>query len=214
MKNNFLSWNNPKHIEKVAQILQKGGAVLGSSDTVLGLLAEVSREGVTLLNNIKERADKPYIVLIGEKGRIFDFTESVSFEVQALIDACWPGPLTLIVKTHKLVPSSITHGKGTVAIRMPQHSGILMLLRMVPALFSTSANKSGAPVAYSIAEVDPYIIKNTQAIIVDDSKGCVNLEAKPSTIIDCTGSELKIVREGAYPIQTIEKIIGKKITRQ
>jgi L-threonylcarbamoyladenylate synthase len=213
MKNKFLSWGNLQHIEKVAEILQKGGAILGSSDTVLGLLANVSKEGIELLNHIKERADKPYIVLIGKKERIFDFTEVVSPEVQALMDACWPGPLTLIVKTHGLVSSCITQGKGTVAIRMPQHTGILMLLRRIPALFSTSANKSGEPVAYSIDEVDPHIIENTQAIIVDDSAGRVRIDTKPSTIIDCTGSELKIVREGAYPIQSIEKIIGKKIAR-
>ena len=212
MKNKFLRWDNPGHVERIAQILQKGGAVLGSSDTVLGLLAEVSLKGVELLNNIKERSDKPYIVLIGEKGRIFDFTELVTPEVRALMDACWPGPLTLIVKTHGLVPSRISQGKGTVAIRMPQHAGLLMLLHLVPALFSTSANKSGAPIAYSIDEVDPQIIKNIEAIIVDNAQGRVDLQAQPSTIIDCTGTDLKIVREGAYPISMIEQILGRKIS--
>jgi L-threonylcarbamoyladenylate synthase len=212
MKNKFLNWSNPKHIGMVAELLESGRVVLGSSDTVLGLLAKVSGAGVASLNSIKERADKPYIVLIGEKNRIFDFTDTINPEVRALMSTCWPGPLTLIVKACTSVPSYVSQGRDGVAIRVPQHQGLLMLLRMLPALFSTSANIAGAPVARSIDEVDPKIVKHSGTIILDEvGEHREGGHIMPSTIIDCTGSALKIVREGACPLAVIEKILGKRL---
>jgi tRNA A37 threonylcarbamoyladenosine synthetase subunit TsaC/SUA5/YrdC len=96
---------------------------------------------------------------------------------------------------------------------VPSHAGLLVLLQDIPALFSTSANKAGSPVPGCLADVDPEIVRQVSAIILDHDAhaGCTSVV--PSTIIDCTGPRLKVVREGAYAIDTLEAIAGQKFLR-
>lgn len=211
MNKEILAWNKKKDIKKVAEELAKG-AVLGTSDTVLGLLAPVHEQGMLALNGIKGRVDKPYIVLIGQKSRINDFSDCWAAGVQEMVEHCWPGPLTLILKAKAEAPAYVKGSHGTVAIRMPAHEGLLTLLQEVPAVFSTSANKAGQAVPACFEDVDPDIISRVRAIIMDDSHAsCTNVT--PSTIIDCTGAQLKVVREGAYAIKALEEIAGQKFLR-
>jgi L-threonylcarbamoyladenylate synthase len=212
MNKEFLVWTGQHDIKLVAGELKRGRVVLGASDTVLGLLAAVSEQGVLALNAIKGRADKPYIVLIGQKSRINDFSDSLAIGTQKLIECCWPGPLTLILKAKTTADSYVRGPQGTVGIRMPAHDGLLTLLQEVPALFSTSANHAGRTVPSCLEDVEPDIIKNVSAVIMDDYHAhCASVI--PSTIIDCTGPQLKVVREGAYAIATLEAIVGQKFVR-
>ena len=211
MNKEILVWNDLATI-KIVHELQNGGVILGTSDTVLGFFACVSEQSMITLNRIKGRSEKPYIVLIGHKSSIFDFTDVLMRPAQTLVDTCWPGPLTLIVKAKDGLPSYVQGAHGTVALRMPNHKGLFSLLQDIPALFSTSANIAGNPVPACLEDVDPEILRQVKSIIMDDSsKTCTKIT--PSTIIDCTSLQLKVVREGAYAIDTLELIVGQKFLR-
>lgn len=212
MNKEILTWNKKRDIETAVRELEIGELILGASDTVLGFFAPVSEQAVLTLNAIKGRVDKPYIVLIGKKSFVGSFSDNLSESAQALVEHCWPGPLTLIFKTKPGVPSYVQGVQGAIAIRMPAHEGILTLLQDIPAVFSTSANKAGKPVPSCLKDVDPEIIKQIRVFIMDDAHSyCTSI--MPSTIIDCTGGQLKVVREGAYAIDKLEDVAGQKFLR-
>lgn len=213
MNKEILSWNDKKSIRKISDELKNGGVIVGTSDTVWGFLAVASQSGMLILNRIKGRTDKPYIILIGEKRRINEFADRMTSDVQALIDACWPGPLTLVVKAKAGLPKELQGADGTIALRMPKHEGLLELLTIIPALFSTSANKAGKLVPACITDLDPTILQEVKILVADDPHGSVCLDVKPSTIIDCTSSQLKVIRQGAYSIDMLEAIVGQKFLR-
>jgi len=209
MKRSCLYWNDSHAIRRVASALDEGKVVFGTSDTILGLLAPLTKAGFNKLNEIKGRSGKPYIVLIGKPDQVLLFTEKLSSTIKTLINRCWPGPLTLILKAKKNIPSFLTSKKGAIALRMPRHQGILKLLCQFDGLFSTSANKEGQPVPQKISEVDSSIIEQTSFCVLDRPRQRKLSGIPPSTILDCTGRTIRIVREGAYSIQMLEELVGR-----
>jgi len=200
-------WNAPGTTEELVKKLQSEQIILGSTDTILGLLAPVSQTGFIKLNEIKERFEKPYIILIENAVYIKQYAKIPSNErLEALIDKCWPGPLTLVFKANSDLPSYVQSAQGTVALRVPQHKGLLGLLAFVPGIFSTSANKAGEPVPHSIDDVNPAILK-TVSCIVTDRKAIQKFQ--PSTILDVTGKRPRVIREGTLSVHELEDIYGE-----
>jgi L-threonylcarbamoyladenylate synthase len=195
-----LFWDNLATMQYVAKVLQEGNVVLAEGDTVLGLLADVSEQGRTQLDHIKSRSQKPYLILIGSPQKAFNFIEIAEdkiFQTEKLIKKCWPGPVTLIFKAKTDVPLYLKSADGTVALRVPDHAGLLQLLSHFNGLFSTSANNSGQPVPHSVDEVDQSILQAVACVVMNDAHKKTE-SALPSTIIDCTGDELIVVRQGAF----------------
>jgi L-threonylcarbamoyladenylate synthase len=204
-----LLWSQPQTTEILAYALKQGQLVVGSSDTVLGFLADVTPAGFARLNSIKQRAQKPYLILIGSKDKIDLFASMpLSGAAQKLVAACWPGPLTLIIKASEDLPDFMISPLGTVAIRMPAHDGLLELLQQFDGLFSTSANLTGQPVPATLEQLDARIIQSL-AYIVDDAKP--QQAEVPSTIIDCSKVIPVIVREGAYSRTLLAKVLGTQL---
>lgn len=199
-----LFWNNPETIEYLGRELHKGRVILAEGDTVLGLLADVSEKGRAELDAIKNRSKKPYLVLIGSPQKVFDFIEidqKKVFQVEKIINICWPGPVTLIFRAKTGILEPAQSAEGNIALRVPDHAGLLALLQKFDALFSTSANSAGEPVPSSIDAVDGSIKDSVAAIVVNEhkqSQGCL-----PSTIIDCTGERLVVVRQGAFDVSRL-----------
>ncbi len=188
-------WDQKEITTQLMSILKKGDIVAGTSDTVLGLLAPLTREGKTKLDQIKKRRDKPYIILVSDIRKAAKFSSAImSPSLQPLLKACWPGPLTVIVPANKEVPDYIRSATGAISLRVPDHQGLQALLQSVDGLFSTSANITGEKVPPSLDELAPEIVDEV-AMILDDR---VKKISEPSTIIDCTGSGLKLIRQGAY----------------
>src|SRR5581483_12056785 len=143
MKKNLL-WSKGSDRQLIVNQLQDGNVVLGTSDTVLGLLADTTARGTSLINEIKGRDRKPYIILIESKEKASYFVEQSDLtHYQKLLDSCWPGPLTLIFRAKANLPDYIKGINGTVALRVPKHEGLLAILGQFNGLFSTSANLSG-----------------------------------------------------------------------
>ncbi len=200
MSTGWLYWENDSAITALEKTLKDGDIVLGDSDTVFGLFGACTQKGFDSLNLIKRRSGKPYLILIDSVDKLDHFVqEPLSAQIKALIAAYWPGPLTIIFKAKKNVPSFLQSQAGTIAIRMPDHAGLLQLLsRFDDGLFSTSANLTHQPVPNKIEEIDPTIMHAVTQVVTNKSK--VPDQGLPSTIIDCSGPDIKIIRAGALPL--------------
>lgn len=204
-------WNDPQIVPIIQQEIQAGGVIVGTSDTVLGLLASLTYEGFLTLNTIKGRERKPYIILIHDADKLSRFVsirnDSYSnLHIERLIKACWPGPVTLIFKAKSDLPMFLKSAEGTVALRVPSHPWLQKLLTTGEGLFSTSANRAGQPTPQTVKELDEQIKHAVKYAVVDEDYE--SKEHLVSTILDCTNDKIKVVREGAYPIKELEAIVG------
>lgn len=201
-------WDLAKTREQIVSEMRSNRIIAGSSDTVPGFLAPLTHEAFEQLNAVKGRTNKPYLIVINDKEKSFVFSnDGAKPEIARLMKACWPGPLTLILKAKPGIPAFLTSGSGTVALRVPHHEGMLEILKNFEGLFSTSANFSGKPTPRNVADIDPRIVDQVAFIVRDRHE---HEDHKPSTIIDCTGSRITIVREGAYTREMLEKL-GVKV---
>ena len=117
-------WSVQKTIDYLIKKLQAENVIIGDSDTVLGLLAMVSKEGFKKLNKIKQRENKPYLILIPNKMQLVHFidTDNLLSSVKKLIDHCWPGPVTLIFNAKQSVPDFMKSKQGRIALRISDRS--------------------------------------------------------------------------------------------
>lgn len=207
MKSLYLYWDDSEALEEIRNLLQQGEVIAGTSDTVLGLLADITEQGFCALNRIKQRTDKPYIVLTSSKEKCAFFTDHISQNLEKMLAVCWPGPLTIIVRAKETVPDYLKTKEGTIALRVPRHQGLLRLLAYFDGLFSTSANKTGKPIPINSDELDPEIQKKVARIIIDRVKH--KQYVQPSTILKCLGSKITVIREGAYTREALERICGR-----
>jgi tRNA threonylcarbamoyl adenosine modification protein (Sua5/YciO/YrdC/YwlC family) len=199
----------PQAMERLKKSLQNSQVSVVSTDTILGLIAPLTYQGFEQLNAIKKRFEKPYLVMIADVSKVPLFVKvPVSEATEKIIKNCWPGPLTLILPAREDVPDFIGSSQKSIALRVPDHTGLRMLLQNFDGLFSTSANKTGAAIARTVAEVDADILDASALVVVDDNDAIAQV---PSTIIDCTRPVPILVREGAYTRGYIEDIIGIKI---
>jgi len=188
-------WQDKTIVNEIVTNLKKERIVAGSSDTIVGLIAPLTQNGFNALNRLKGRSDKPYLLLVADTEQANQFTDALKQEpLNTLIKNCWAGPLTLIVPAKDSVPSFATSSSNAIAIRIPDHAGLQAIAKRMGGIFSTSANQANQPVPQTIHDLDP-AIKDSVALLIDDQE---QIKSNPSTILDCTGNRIKIVREGAY----------------
>lgn len=193
--NKKIYWQDKTSIDKIVKKLKEGAVVAGTSDTIIGLIAPFTKKGFETLNKLKGRSDKPYLVVVGNQGQADQFTDALTQEpLKALVKNCWPGPLTLIVPAKESVPSFATSSSNAIALRIPDHPGLQAVAAQMGGVFSTSANPAGQPVPQTIEEIDP-AITDSVTLSIDDREQATK---SPSTILDCTGDTVKLIREGAY----------------
>ena len=206
----LLYWKDPESIDLIEQELRAKRAVGGSTDTVLGLLAELSEKGLLLLNMIKKRSGKPYLILISSKAAAHSLIASnPSLQIEKLMDICWPGPVTLIFKAHAAVPAYMQSLAGKIALRVPNHAGLQALLQRFKGLFSTSANIAGSPIPMGVEELDKRIASYLSCFIIKKQQQDTKTPPLPSTILDCSGDKIKVIRAGARSIEELEKAYGE-----
>ncbi len=195
-KSHTFNWHEKHDREQVRSILARDEIVLSSTDTVYGLLANVTDAAESKLRSIKsERGDKPFLVLIAGMHKLAHFTQ-VPDRLKKFLEQVWPGPVTCIIAAH--------------ALRCPDHERLRELLEHFDGLYSTSANRSGAQVPQTRAEIDQELLGAVDAFIDD---GRLDKSA-PSTILDCRNPDaIVVIREGAYPIKTLEEIYGTPFRR-
>lgn len=193
-------------VPKIYQALADGHVLVGTSDTVFGLLALPTQKGFDALNAIKGRSEKPYLIVTGSVDAALKLCDSsYQNDMKSCMQACWPGPVTLIMPAAPSVPDYMKSKDNTIAVRVPQHEGLLALLQLTPYAFSTSANLAGQPVAHTADDVAPEIAMQSPFIIVDEKDRAAS---PPSTIIDCTVRPCKIIRQGAMTLEALKQKCG------
>ncbi len=207
-----LWWSDVPTIDLLKQSLDEGMVSVTSTDTVLGFLACINEKTHKIIDAIKgSKPDKPYLILIDSPNKLSAFVDiqTLSEEAKCITAKCWPGPLTIIFKAKKNLHLCMQSKEGTVALRCPRHTGLLNVLTHYDGLFSTSANKSGLPVAKTFQELDRDLLHDVDYVVLDRDSTPTDV---PSTIIDVTSSEVKVVRQGAYPTEKLERLCKGRVT--
>lgn len=182
-------------LAKAAEALRDGKLVVLPTDTLYGVGADAfNREAVEKLLAAKGRGrHMPPPVLVGDIRTIDGLAIDVPDYVRGLVEAFWPGPLTVILKAQPSLTWDLGDTNGTVALRMPDHELALALLREVGPMAVSSANVTGWPAARTMVDAATQL---GSAVFVYLDGGPVGA-GLPSTIVDCTSATPTILREGA-----------------
>lgn len=195
-------------IVDAAQFLRDGETVAFPTETVYGLGADaLSDEAVEKIFMAKGRpSDNPLIVHIADKEQVNDIASSLPEKGAALIEAFWPGPLTLILPKTERVASLVTAGLDTVGVRMPDHPVALALIKQagVPVA-APSANRSGRPSPTTAEHVMADLAGRIVGVVDGGATG-VGVE---STVLDVTVEPPLICRPGGITREQLEEVIGE-----
>ena len=189
------------------RVIRRGGLVAFPTETVYGLGANgLDGDAVSKIFEAKGRPqDNPLILHVAKKSDVKSLWRHVPDDAKRLMDAFWPGPLTLIFVKSEIVPEEVTAGLDTVAVRMPEHKTALALIRAagVP-IAAPSANLSGKPspttAEHVMADMDGRI-----DVILDGGPCSVGVE---STVLTLVGKP-RILRPGGITKEMLEQIIGE-----
>ena len=201
-------------IEKAAKALIDGQLVAFPTETVYGLGADASNPtSVAKIYNVKGRpTDHPLIVHISSISQMDRWTVDVPEHALNLARNFWPGPMTLILKRSQIAKDFITGGQNLVGLRVPSHPIALMLLEEFENLggfgvAAPSANRFGAvsPTTSDavVRELGTYL--SNKDLVLDGGAAEVGIE---STIIDCSGEALNILRPGIISKEQVEEVSG------
>jgi L-threonylcarbamoyladenylate synthase len=192
--------------DEAADILRRGGLVAFPTETVYGLGADVFNEkAVAAIFKAKIRpADNPLIVHIADRSQIGLVASEVTEKASKLINAFFPGPLTIVLDRTDKVPYVATAGLETVGVRMPRdpltHQ---FLLSCKTPVVAPSANLSGRPSPTTWQAVQEDLDSRIDCILVGGPTE-IGIE---STVIDCTGEVPILLRPGAIAINELEEIV-------
>ena len=192
------------------QTLANGGLVAIPTETVYGLGAAINNEvAIAKIFVVKGRPQNhPLIVHIAHIDQLHQVAHNIHPDAIKLAHACWPGPLTLLLQRNENVSMSITGGRDTVAVRIPDNAFTRQLiLDLGSPIAAPSANRFGK-VSPTTAQHVCDDLQNDVDLIVDDGASSIGVE---STIIDFSVSPPQLLRPGGIPIEDIEQILGYTI---
>ena len=191
---------------QAAEVISRRGIIAFRTDTFYGLGADpFDREAVERIKQLKGREEKkPILIIISDYDQLHRFIDRVSPAFELLAKEFWPGALTLIGNAHASVPEEITAGTKSVGVRLPNDDKVRALVRSCGgAITATSANPSNAAPAGSAREVHDYF-GNAIDLIVDDGEARTDL---PSTVVDVSGAEPRLIREGVVAWAEIRDLV-------
>lgn len=188
-------------IAHCARVIRQGGLVVFPTETVYGIAADLSNpQAMTRLRDVKKRSEgKPFSVLISQRGLIANYTPMNEPRLYKLIDAFWPGPLTIVVPSRE--PNE------TVGIRMPDH---LIALRLVQesqcTIAAPSANREGLPPPSTCEEA----LRELDGLVDVAIDGGNARWGKGSSVVDLTQEKATLLRQGVISQEDIDQIVNKK----
>jgi L-threonylcarbamoyladenylate synthase len=194
-------------IDEIAMTLQRGGIVLLPTDTIYGLHALATNgRAIQRIVDIKGRGeDKPFVVIAANIRQLELAGAILTKRTREAVQELWPGPLTAIVPLHH--PVAASRGASTIAIRVPALSWLRELLQQTGPLASTSANRSGEPPLD-----DPKALSEELKAAIDRIFDAGPQSGKASTIVDFTGDEPRLIREGeTFFTQKVWKTLRKSL---
>ena len=189
-----------------ASLMSEGKLVAFPTETVYGLGADaLNGKAVLKIFEAKGRpADNPLIAHISDKRELAPLVACVDERAQKLMDAFWPGPLTMVFPKSSLIPDAVSAGLSTVAVRMPSHPAARMLIRALGRpIAAPSANRSGKPspttAAHVFEDMDGRI-----PLILDGGPCGVGVE---STVLDLSGDVPTLLRPGGITAEMLREYL-------
>ncbi|SNR77284.1 tRNA threonylcarbamoyl adenosine modification protein, Sua5/YciO/YrdC/YwlC family [Haloechinothrix alba] len=188
---------------------RSGQLVVLPTDTVYGIGCEAfSAGGVRALLRAKQRGrDMPVGVLVGSLSTLDGLVQSVPDQARTLVEAFWPGDLSLVLPHAPSLAWDLGTTKGTVMLRMPLHPVALELLGAVGPMAVSSANTSGKPPAATAEEAREQLGESVSVYL--DGGPCG--DPVPSSIVDLTGDEPLMLREGAVTTEEVSEALGTSV---
>jgi len=201
-----LPGERPVGIEQATDAVRRGELVVLPTDTVYGLGTDAfSPEAVGDLLAAKGRGrDMPVPVLVGSPRTLDGIATRLGTAARALVEAFWPGGLTLVAHAQPSLQWDLGDTGGTVAVRMPLHPVAIELLQATGPMAVSSANTTGHPPA-TTADEAVEMLGDAVSVYLD---GGPSGEPVPSTIVDVTGDVPKVLRAGALGVELLREVAG------
>lgn len=195
---------DPKKIQQIAAILRDGGVVIYPTDTVYGIGCDITNQrAVERIAKIKGINPKKhnFSFICADLSDIAQYTRVINKPVFKMMKKAFPGPFTFILEASSQVPKIMQMNKKTVGIRVPNHNVPRMLVQELgQPILTTSILDEDEVIEYS---TDPELIfekyQNQVEVVIDGGYG----QNIGSTILDCTGSEVEVIREGLGQLEDI-----------
>ena len=197
-----------RDVDRAAAILRAGGLVGIPTETVYGLGANgLDPDAVARIFEAKGRPqDNPLILHIPSADHLERYCEKIPDSAYALAEACWPGPLTMILRRKPIVPDVVTAGLDTVGMRCPSHPVCHAILEAADVpVAAPSGNTSGRPSPTTAAHMWEDMDGKIDAI-VDGGPCSVGVE---STIVDLTETPPRLLRPGGITLEQLENVLGE-----
>lgn len=198
---------DPQHphadlIDAAVRLLENGGVIAFPTGSLYGLGADaLNTDAVERVFTIKRRPlDKPLLILVPDRAVVFDLAAEVPPAAERLMDRFWPGQVTIVFKALPGLPANLTAGTGKIGIRLPGHPVARALVSAFGRpITGTSANLSGQGGCHHIDELDAMLIEQLDLVL---DAGLLK-EGIGSTVVDITGNEPIVIREGVVSKQAI-----------
>jgi L-threonylcarbamoyladenylate synthase len=196
-------------LREAAAAVRRGELVVLPTDTVYGLGADAfSASGIAALLAAKGRGrDMPVPVLVGAPSTLHGLVAKFPENGWDLVDAFWPGALTIVARYQPSLQWDLGDTKGTVAVRMPLHPVAIELLTATGPMAVSSANKTGQPPAMNASMAQDQL-GDLVNVYLD---GGSTADSVPSSIIDVTGDAPRLLREGALSFDQLAKVAANLI---
>ncbi len=191
-------------VQTAIDAVKRGDLVVMPTDTVYGIGADAFKSwSVMALQNAKGRGRTvPPPVLIGSRATVDGLVFGLPSVARELMDAFWPGGLTVVVEHAPSLQWDLGDANGTVALRMPLHPIALDVLRETGPMAVSSANKHGQPTATTAQDAREQLGYAVSVYL--DGGECT--DNTPSTIVDVTGDVPRLLRAGAIPVEKLREV--------
>lgn len=197
---------------QVAAHLSVSGLLAYPTETVYGLGSRPVDDDLAALAALKGRpAGKPFLLLVSSVQMAFANGLVFNNAARALADHFWPGPLTLVLAGGEgKLPDALRGPEQGIAVRWTSHAEMVLLIAQLGhPITSTSANRPGsstAPGVGALAETFGDAIADGRLLVLD---GGALGNVPPSTLIDCTATDPRLIREGAIPREELRRTVGR-----
>ncbi|MCD6347315.1 MAG: threonylcarbamoyl-AMP synthase [Bacteroidales bacterium] len=188
---------NQREIAQVVNVLLKGGVIIYPTDTIYGLGCDITKpraiERIARIKGLRaEKANFSFITY--DLSHLSDYTRPLNNQIYKLMKRNLPGPFTFILEASSLVPKLLKQKRKNVGIRIPDNNIIREIVRELGnPILTTSVHSDDTVIEY---ETDPELIheemENLVDLVIDGGYGYNT----PSTVVDCTGDEIEIMRQG------------------
>ena len=191
-------------IAAAVEAVKSGELVVLPTDTVYGVGADAfTSHAVNALQNARGTDRRVPPVLVGSRHTLDGLVYSLPKAARELADAFWPGALTIVVEHSPSLQWDLGDTGGVVAVRMPLHPVALEVLREVGPMAVTTANRIGQP-APTTAEEAREQLEYAVRIYLEAGAAA---DPAPSTIVDVTGTEPRVLRDGAIPFEKLREVV-------